>query len=475
MSSKNKGMSRMCDGYSESHDPRSILPTLSRSLLARIILERLDEGDEELAKLICSVSVEKKDKRTPQAIVTRLMNRYDHYEYGLIEDPYGFALDLRRLSDRAAEAASSGNYSFAVGLLTGLIENAGPHAYEGDDEDCEIMESVEGCFECLAEIAQEPDAGAGALRELRKWAFQGVDAQWARDGDSWDMSCLELVALAARDGEDERAVLAACSRFTEGKLSEWSAEYRAERASAIAAALLARRGDGAALRGYIDAHLDLADIRRLAVDDAMSARDYDRAIELCRDGVASFRKRDQNGTADDFAERLIKALDVAGKKDAATMEAESLLIESFSRERFQFLKKRYSKRESWITARDRIIKALGKKDSTYNLAEVYKAERMYDRLLSLAEDDEFLFRENIATIGRAYPERAAGFIKRDVERKLKNTASRDSYARCAESILTYGTYAGKKAAEALFDSLIVNYPARRAMREEFERARQKEK
>lgn len=473
MNTKIKKASRIRDGYDETVDPRSILPTLPRTLLERIIRERLDEGDEELAKLIFSVGAEKKDRRTPQAIVTRLMKKYGHSEYGFIENSYGFALDLRRLAGRAAEAASSGNYGFAVELLTRVTESAGPHAYEGDDEECEVMESVDDCLERLAEIARAPQAGNEALGELRSWALQSIDAKWAQEGDSWDMSCLEIAALAARNESDMRVILDICARLTKKRSPDWSEAYRAGRASTIAADLLGRLGDDAMRSAYIDTHLHLADIRKLAVDEAMEARDFDRAIELCRDGVALFRKRDESGTADEFAERLIAAFDMAGKKGDAAMEAESLLIESFSTDRYKSLKKRYPRRASWIAVRDRIIGTLEKRSSTYDLAEIYAIEGMPDRLLAIAEDEESIFEENLAMIGRAYPERAANFIKRDVERKLKNTASRESYARCAESILGYAKYAGKKATEAFFDSLITTYPARRVMREEFEKAREK--
>jgi len=40
-------------------------------------------------------------------MVTPFMERYGYNDYGLIENPYGFVLDLRRLSNRAAEVASS--------------------------------------------------------------------------------------------------------------------------------------------------------------------------------------------------------------------------------------------------------------------------------------------------------------------------------------------------------------------------------
>ena len=96
---------------------------------------------------------------------------------------------------------------------------------------------------------------------------------------------------------------------------------------------------------------------------------------------------------------------------------------------------------------------------------------MSERLLALAEKDTSLFGEDLDTIGRAYPERAARFLKSEIERDLRRTASRNAYACIAASILRYGKYAGRKAAEALFDALISAYPARRAMREEFERAR----
>jgi hypothetical protein len=466
-----KGASRVCDGYDITVDPRTILPTLPRALLERIIKERLDEGDEELAKLIFSVGAEKKDMRTPQAIVSRLLKSYDRGEYGCIEDPYGFALDLRRLAGRAAEAASSGNYGFAVALLTRLIESAAPHTYEGGDEDCEIMESVGGCLEHLAEIARAQQAGTEALGELRSWALQCIDAKWAQEGDSWDMSCLEIAALAARSESDMRVILNICTRFAEKQNPEWSEAYRAERASTIAASLLDRLGDDAERSAYIEEHLHFADIRNLAIDEAMAARDFDRAIELCRDGIALFYQKNKRGTADELAERLVAALDAAGKNAEAAMEAESLLIESFSNERYMSLKKRHPQKESWIAVRDRIIGALEKSGSTYQLAEIYKIERMPDRLLSIVEKNAFLFHKHLATIGRVYPERAADFLKGDVERKLRDTASRESYAHRAEDVLDYAKYAGKKAAEALFDSLIAAYPARRAMREEFERAR----
>lgn len=143
--------------------------------------------------------------------------------------------------------------------------------------------------------------------------------------------------------------------------------------------------------------------------------------------------------------RTAKSATIDGE---AAKEAESLLVASFSSEHLRSLKRRYSKRESWITARNRIIRALGKEDSAYDLAEVYKAKRMYDCHLSLAGDDEFLFRENIAKIDRAYPVRA-DFIKRDIERELRNTASRGSRVRCAESILTYGTCEGRRQVQTI--------------------------
>ena len=96
---------------------------------------------------------------------------------------------------------------------------------------------------------------------------------------------------------------------------------------------------------------------------------------------------------------------------------------------------------------------------------------MSERLLALAEKDEYLFLEYLDPIGRAYPERAARFLKTRIERGLRTTAGRSSYAHSAEDILRYGTYAGEEAAETLFDSLISAYPSRRAMREEFARAR----
>lgn len=466
------GMNRKSSAASECLDPRSILPSLSRGELERIIRERLDEGDEELGELILGLKAEKADRRSPAAIVDSLMRRHKGRGYEYIEDADSFGQDLLRLGGRANDAAAKGDYVFAVQLLTRAIECAAPHAYEGgNDEESPIMDAVEESFGRLEEMARSPEADPAALQALGAWAARGTEAQWARDGDSWDMSCLDLAAQAARGEGEVRAVLVLCSRFTEGPRPDWSWTYRAERASLIAAGLLARLGDGKARNAYLEEHLFLADIRKLAIDEAMNSKDYGRAIGLCRDGIKSRRERAES--TDEFAERLVRALDCAGKQEEAAREFESLLIGSFTDERFAALKKRHPVQDSWIAARDRVIAALETSRRSDALATIYKAERMNERLLALAEKNEFVFMEYLDTIGRAYPERAAGFLKGHVERELRGTASRNSYARCAESILRYGKYAGKKAAEALFDSLVAAYPARRAMRQEFERARKK--
>jgi tetratricopeptide (TPR) repeat protein len=453
-------------------DPRALLPALSRSKLERIIRERVQEGDDSLGRLIVSVHTEKADKRSPTAIVERLLRRHlVRREYGFIEDSNGFAVDLRRIFDRAENAANSGACRFAVELIEKALEVSAPHAFDGADEEGEIMDAVEEGFEKLTEIAQAPGTDPKALHEIGTWALGGVDVSWARDGDSWDMTCLELAALSARDEMETKGVLARCSRFTENRRPDWDWTYLAERAALAAASLLKRSGDEAERREYIKAHLFLSDIRALAVDEAMAAQDYERAIELCKEGLSTDGAGDGKQSTEALAERLIEALDRRGDTKEAARELEGLVIRSFSQDRFDALKKRYAELSSWSEALDRIIAALGKSRCLHALAAIYEAEDMYKRLLALARKDGFLFERYLDMIGRAYPDEASRFLKHKVERELRSTSSRGTYARSAETILQYSRYAGKKAAEALIDSLIAAYSARRAMREELGRTR----
>ncbi len=465
-------MSRDNGAEGEYSDPRSLLASLSRSELERIIRERLDEGDAELGELILALHADKSDERSPSAIVHDLVGQYSNREYDRIGDPDGFARDLRDLYDRAAEAASGGDGLFAVQLLAEAIEGAAPHAFNTGDEEGEVMDAVKEGFERLMEIARSPESDPAALRELGTWAGRSAEARWARDGDSWDICCLELSSAAARGGEEVRQALALCSRFVDGPLPEGGWNYNAERGALVAAGLLARFGDEDARRSYIDAHLDLGDIRKLAVDEAMAAGDYGRAIELCRGRIGLSHVGGLGGSAEEFEGRLIEALDRTGDRAEATRELERFVVEHFSIQRYEELKSRIPERDCWVEARDRIIAALeGKGRSIRYLAAVYQAEDMSERLLALAEKDEYLFLEYLDTIGRAYPERAARFLKARIERELRTTAGRSSYAHSAEDILRYGTYAGEEAAQTLFDSLVSAYPSRRAMREEFAKAR----
>jgi len=454
-------------------DPRTVLSTLSRAELERILRERLEEGDEDLSTLILSVKTEKKDRLSPPALVDRFVRRHRAGQYGFIEDSYGFARDLRRLIGRAAEAGSAGDALFAVGLMVRAIEVSAPHAFDGADEEGEICDAVNEGFEQLALITGALGTDSAALRELGAWALQGVDASWA-EGDSWDISCLGLVAAAARSQAEVSRALELCARFTDNSRTDWDWIYHAERAALVAAELLKRTGDETARSAYIEKHLFLANIRTLAIDEATAAGNHPRAVELCRSGIGIFQKSEQPGIAVQLSERLIEALDRMGERNEAAKELEKLLLESFSRERYSALKGRYPEPESWTIVREGIIDSLKNQTNRHALAVVYQAENMSEALFALAERDRSIFHEYLDEIGRSYPEPTARFLKVEVEQELQRTASRNSYVRSAETILRYGKYAGAEAAAALFDSLLALYPSRRAMREEFERIRHRQ-
>ncbi len=457
-----------------SIDPASIVHRLSREELQSLVLECL-ETDDGLARRILQRFAPSKAAKTINAILDRLEREHSDTSWGGIDDPEGLGYELGQMGLKAQAAAEAGDFRTALMIDTIMISRMAGYAFNAGDDDGEIMMQVNDAFRRLDLLAGNAGLVETTRLALREWACDNIDSSWAREGDSWDVSCLALMARASRNSEELKEAFSRCLRFVgkdggteksgRGKSSGYS-EYSAESAIMIAIGLYERMDDQAGRQRFIDENLRFDAVRKLAIDEAVDSGNYDRALTLARDGMKESRETGAFGLIGGYENRIVTILDLAGKSVEASRFLEERCLGEHSIDRFCLLKKRSSDRKKWIETRERILATFEARKDWEHVGDILREEHLGERLLALTDRVPRLFDKYYSFIGKTHPDRVIPFLEKRIPGYFVDAQSRSRYAASAGTFSEYAGYAGKEAACTLIRKLIAEYPNRPAMREE---------
>jgi hypothetical protein len=458
---------------SKKANARKIVDGLSETELRVLVLERLN-GDPELESILLSRYVKGKGLKTLERLFDlALAKAGEPDDYGYWDEAFysDFIMDLEGIEKEAKQALAKGDHDRALQAYFMLIERVAKMSDEGDDHDGSLMSAVNEWMEALHGYAGGKKATPAGLKLLREWARASESSAWAKNGDSWDESCRHILIRCARSATELRAELKKALTLADSGGQGWHDEQRCERAALDSIDLFTRLEDSAGRRAFIDSHLHFPDVRSIAIDEAVKAKDWVKAESLAREGMARTGPAKRYGGSERFSERLWEILRQAKKKEAAAAFELERFLSTQGNDWYRRLKKRYL--DSWTEYREGLFaKAIAVNFGAGVLASLYASERLYDRLLALCEKNERLFELHYHSLGPAYPEETAVWLKGWIERNCQRAQSRSFYVDIGKRIAEYGRYAGGQRAKALVDALMLRYPNRPAMRQEFMKALQ---
>ena len=407
-------------------------------------------------------------KKTRKLVRSLIANRSDD-DHGFVEDSWGLGDDLEQLRKSAATRKGPTALKDRIVTCTAIIEELAPSWCEADTEGGCLMDIVSETLDDLMNIARNYKNTATELAPLRSWAFANLDSVWAHEGDGWDAALLELFIKTSRSEEEIGSSLAECEKRCDPGLPLERGDISADRAAELMLVALRGKGRSEARRRFITEHLDLAPVRRAAIEAAIATRDFDAAEALARTGIEQCKKHGQLSSSHDFSMRLIQVFETRGDKATALSVIEKWTIEEKSLGWYDEIRKRLRTRESRAEIRDRIIAATSKRDD-YFVAAICAREGLVDRLHQIAQANKNTMANYYREIGKKYPESAAGWLESFLRKDLTRTHSRNGYIFCADRLKEYTRFAGYERGRALAAELIETYPRRPAMRDELEKA-----
>ncbi len=350
---------------------------------------------------------------------------YDGYEEG---DAYDIAREIQEMFVKAEKKSVNEQANAVFAIAQAVIDGVIPRLDECDDHDGNLYDIVHEALGRVESVANAVDTNTALLGEIALWAKDLLSSgRLDGYGNGWAEQCTDILAATART-EAERAA-------------------------------------------FIEAHLDIDDVRELAIREAFAAKDFQRCKVLSAEGISRAEKDNLSGLVDGYRQSLIGAMDVLGAGKDADALVEQWTIEAWRDTWFMILKSRTPNAE-WKETRERVLVALESKGKWASLlSSLYDSERLYDRLMTLCEKDQAVLVTYYRKLLKKFPTRVAPLLLTYIRQKAASDFNRSSYQRTAALAADYRVCAGVDAAAALIDELEAQYRARRAMREELEKVR----
>ena len=453
---------------------------MPRETLESILLEHIGED----ATLERHIIIEYGTSMTVshyRGLVDGMLRGLSGWGYGgYVEgDAYDIALELKEMLVRAEKKSGTehGNAVFAVAQA--VAEGVIPRLEECDDHDGNLYSIVHEALGRVETVAKAEDTTTALLEKIALWAEDIVSScRFDGCGNGWAEQCTDILAATARTEAQIREVLAFCSSLIDkgdrddaaGRHRGYS-DYFIQRILLVSIGLLGKIGAEAERAAFIEAHLDIDDVRELAIREAFAAKDFQRCKVLSAGGISHAENDSVSNLVDAYRVSLIEAMDALGEGWNADALVEKWTIEAWHDTWFKLLKGRTPKAQ-WKGTRERVLIALEAKGKRASLlSSLYDSERLYDRLMTLCEKDQGVFVMYYRKLLKKFPARVAPRLLIYIRQKASSDSKRSSYQGTATLVVDYGVCAGVDVATALIDELEAQYRARRAMREELEKVR----
>ncbi len=298
---------------------------------------------------------------------------------------------------------ADGAHALALPLATALLNELNKAMEHIDDSNGYLSMHLETALEALRSISEAP-ADEHVRKELLAFAIAALhDGRYS--GWNWHSGMMAVCAQLVRSEEEAAPVLKALQR---DQSSSFANDDAREHEMEIIRRL---RGDAAADE-YMNAHLDVSDIREQAIEAAIAQKRLDRAWQLATEGYEKDRVK-LPGLAAEWARFQLRIAGLRGEKEVVVRLArEQVLACNDVQENMRLLEKTLGS-VRWPEERERLLQELLKVPGWRQreaAAELLAGlERWKDLLvLSRAEGNGSIFNQHVDALAKHFC--ASGYI-----------------------------------------------------------------
>lgn len=359
----------------------------------------------------------------------------------------------------------------AVLIYQVVLEEVVPALQYADDSNGEFgdcitaaMEGIERCARSMRESRARQELFDYCMRESSNERFEG----WT----DWRFDLLRS-AVSLIDSHEQRQVLDAhLTQILESpSTNNFSEKYVHERAVELTLEIIRRCDSGDAVAQFINTHVQYTPIRRLAIEDALKIKKYERVKELAREGITHDTNRGYPGLVNEWLTVLLTVAE--RERDTAQIRdyAQKLFFERGEFEYYEKLKKSY-KKEQWQEALSKLLEALqhasNRARSEHTFTEIFVREEMWDTLLAFLKEhpSRDMLDRCYPYLASRYPDALSVMYEHVCRALLKDVSGRGQYQDACRILRRMKKLGAKERVQELVAEFQTVYKNRRALREE---------
>ena len=373
------------------------------------------------------------------------------------------------LLNKAVKLVESGNPEQAIPIFQAVIEKLVPALQFADDSNGDIGGAIDWAFDefykCIEKI-QDPimrkDLFDYYLTEANRKQYEGWDWKW---------DFLRMASALISSGEQEKELFAKLDKISQaGQSSEFFDRYNQEQAAKIKLEVIRKRGRENDINRFINDNLHHTSIRRLAIEQAFSNKDFSRVIELAKQGIEQDTERQYPGLVNEWLDWLLKVAEKEENVEGIREYARLLFSETGDFGYYEKLKKTYSK-SNWPDQVEKLLRHLQHIAPFSTLAEISIREKEWQKLLDLVRESTSF--ETLETyhkyLAPHFPKELVEIYEKTSKELLAQSMGRAAYQDVGQMLRRMKKLGASDRVRQLIKEFSEQYKKRRALLEELER------
>lgn len=356
------------------------------------------------------------------------------------------------------------NFENVFFISTALLEEMTEAFQYGDDSNGDLGYFVEYAMELLSKMAQEklPET---LKKDMFDYCITSFNQKLYRGWD-WHLGVLHI-ACELIEKESDADIILNC-------LDTVSGEYEQERAQSFKLDLLRRFKDEKEVEKYISKHISNSSIRAKEIEKAFRNKDFQRVIELSKDGIRCDEK-DKPGLVKVWYNWLLKVAQAENDISKIVEYARFLFIDNFHPEQdyYQILKDNIEEKD-WHPFLEEIIKEITPRHRwTYMelIRQIYIKEEWWDRLFLMLKQNLSLenIQQNEQYLAKDYSTELIELYSEGITNYLEKFTGRNHYQTACRYLRRMKKLGGNDKVINLIELFRKQYPQRKALMDELTR------
>ncbi|TDE13927.1 SWIM zinc finger family protein [Dyadobacter psychrotolerans] len=249
--------------------------------------------------------------------------------------------------DKAKDAFENQNFKDASIIarvaLKQLVEDVIPNA---DDSNGDIGDTISNAISVLRSIAESELCARELKGNMHDFLAKELGNDVYFDYGDFGEDCFEIFRYLSVQLNRPEAFLSFSNRSVKKRTEVWADNYRAEYFIKQTILFFQETGNTPEAEKLIRQNMDIVEVRRNVVNEAINRKEYTEAKELIYQGIILAEKRQHPGTVSEWQKTLLRIADLEG--DVIMQRHFNLLFafdRSFEKEYYQKWKKTFAKEE----------------------------------------------------------------------------------------------------------------------------------